>query len=87
MMNDSALKLKYIYIVIALTLTTSIILFKQDAFKYIDGNTSVFNDFGAFYEGMLGTIVASFGLYYIYRTYHIPEKQFDILKRTQISIL
>lgn len=37
--------------------------------------------FGDFYGGILGTIVTFFGLYFIYHTYQLQNKQLDIAKK------
>ena len=37
--------------------------------------------FGTFYGGVLGTIIAVFGIFYIIRTYRIQQQQFDVVKK------
>jgi len=43
--------------------------------------SSNFSDFGTFYGGILGTMIAFFGIYFIYRTFYIQEIQLDIFKK------
>ena len=37
-------------------------------------------NFGTFYGGILGTIIAIFGIYYIIKTYHIQQRQFETVQ-------
>lgn len=82
-MNDFSIKPRHIFLTTIGTLILTLFIFNLDFFGCgcHKTDTSVFNDFGTFYGGILGTIVACFGLYFIFRTYDIQEKQFEIVKK------
>lgn len=63
------------------TLVVALIIFLIASSGCHKIDTSTFNDFGTFYGGIVGTIVAFFGLYFIYRTFEIQEKQFETVKK------
>jgi hypothetical protein len=82
-MKKYSLNILHIILLILGTIGLTLFIFNFDLFckDCILPNTSILNDFGTFYGGLLGTIVASFGLYYIFRTYSIQAKQFDVVKK------
>src|ERR1035437_8288153 len=81
--NKFSIRPKHIFITTIGTLILALVIFNIGTFTSTCNkiNTSVFSDFGTFYGGILGTIVAFFGLYFIFRTFDIQEKQFDIVKK------
>lgn len=82
-MNNFLIKPTHIIIFILLMFILTLAIFNINyAFCPIKlTQTSVFSNFGTFYGGVVGTIVASFALYFIFKTYDIQEKQFDIVKK------
>src|ERR1035437_3847861 len=81
--NKFSIRPKHIFITTIGTLILALVIFNIGTFTSTCNkiNTSVFSDFGTFYGGILGTIVACFGLYFIFRTFDVQEKQFDIVKK------
>lgn len=82
-MNKFSIKPTHIIIFIAGMFILTLLIFNINYFSCRIGTTktSVLSDFGTFYGGIVGTIVASFALYFIFKTYDIQEKQFDIVKK------
>lgn len=82
-MNNFSIKPRHIFFTTIGTLILTFIVFNLDFFccGCHKTDTSVFNDFGTFYGGIIGTIIAFFALYFIFRTYDIQERQFEIVKK------
>ncbi|MES2874330.1 MAG: hypothetical protein V4708_11455 [Bacteroidota bacterium] len=86
--SKASLSVKQIVLLSLGTILLALVIFNIDAFSCTKLSTAVFSDFGTFYGGVVGTIVAFVGIYFIYKTFEIQtktiviqESQFDIVKK------
>lgn len=81
-MKELNLKIPHILAIVCLSIALTTAIFNLDYFFCLKiRDTTVLSEFGTFYGGIIGTTVASFGFYFIIKTFRIQEQQFDIVKK------